>query len=270
MNNQTIQYFNALQQETQQFQNEARTYDHQRRVEEDKLKNVRLTQLQLEEKLRNIANELGQEIRTKKIEEDKHVRLRQAMASDHQAIIQMTSELQGLDADEISEKTKFISEMESGLHEIDNLLSQRENERLLRLLEGETVKYLVDTKLAALMRDIGIGGGSSADEMNNAAWAEISAIVTEGLKDILDAEEKVTSALEERKELENLVQGIRATFAAENQNLGQMEIGGLEAKWEQKFTDDNDMMDTELFYDGQEPSYTVHDSNARNNVGYAC
>ena len=195
------------------------------------------------------------------------------MASDHQAIIQMTSELQGLDADEISEKTKFISEMESGLHEIDNLLSQRENERLLRLLEGETVKYLVDTKLAALMRDIGIGGGSSADEMNNAAWAEISAIVTEGLKDILDAEEKVSSALEERKELENLVQGIRATFAAENQNLGQMEIGGLEAKWEQKFTDDNDMMDTEgekgltsnpenpsgsavhmeLFYDGQEP-----------------
>lgn len=76
-----------------------------------------------------------------------------------------------------------------------------------------------------------------------------------------------------------------------------MEIGGLEAKWEQKFTDDssNDiMMDDsegeqgtstsnpvnsagsavhmELFYDEQEPSYggPVHDANGRNNVGYAC
>ena len=99
MNSQHIQYFNGLQQETQKFQNEARTYDRQRRLEEDKLKNVRLTQLQLEERLRNIANELGQEIRNKKIEEEKHFRLRQAMASDHQAIIQMTNELQGLEAE---------------------------------------------------------------------------------------------------------------------------------------------------------------------------
>lgn len=217
MNSQHIQYFNGLQQETQKFQNEARTYDRQRRLEEDKLKNIRLTQLALEEKLRNIANELGQEIRNKKIEEEKHVRLRQAMASDHQAIIQMTNELQGLEADEISEKTKFVKEMESGLHEIDFLLNQRENERLLRLLEGETVKSLVDTKLAALMSEIGVGGGSSADELNNAAWTEISANVMEGLKDILEAEEKVSVALEERKELENLVQGLRAKFAAENQ-----------------------------------------------------
>lgn len=76
-----------------------------------------------------------------------------------------------------------------------------------------------------------------------------------------------------------------------------MEIDGLEAKWEQKFIEDsNDMMDDveggeqgaapatnpehsagsavhmELFYDGQEPSYSgpVHDVHGRNNVGYAC
>lgn len=75
-----------------------------------------------------------------------------------------------------------------------------------------------------------------------------------------------------------------------------MEIGSLEAKWEQKFSEDsNDMMDDveggeqgaptanpehsagsavhmELFYDGQEPSYSgpVHDVHGRNNVGYAC
>ena len=76
-----------------------------------------------------------------------------------------------------------------------------------------------------------------------------------------------------------------------------MEINSLEAKWEQKFTEDsNDMMEDveggeqsrtsasnpvnsagsavhmELFYDEQEPSYSgpVHDTNGRNNVGYAC
>ena len=217
MNSQTLQYFNGLQQETQKFQNESRTYDRQRRIEEENLKNIRLTQLQLEEKLRNISNELGQEIRTKKIEEEKHVRLRQAMASDHQAIIQITSELQGLEADETAEKTKFVKEMESGLDEIDFLLHQRENERLIRLLEGETVKSLVDTKLAAVMSEIGVGGGSSADEMNNAAWTEISATVKEGLNDILDAEERVSVALKERKELEHLVVGLRQKFAAENQ-----------------------------------------------------
>lgn len=217
MNSQHLQYFNGLQQETQKFQNESRAYDRQRRVEEEHLKNIRLTQLQLEEKLRNISNELGQEIRTKKIEEEKHVRLRQAMASDHQAIIQITSELQGLDADETAEKTKFVKEMESGLHERDFLLQQRENERFVRLLEGETVKSLVDTKLAALMKEIGVVGGSSADEMNNAAWKEISAIVTEGTAAVLDAEERVDAALKERKELEHLVVGLRQKFASENQ-----------------------------------------------------
>ncbi|KAL7493124.1 hypothetical protein ACHAWT_002913, partial [Skeletonema menzelii] len=55
---------------------------------------------------------------------------------------------------------------------------------------------------------------------------------------ILDAEERVDGALKERKELEHLVVGLRQQFAAENQNLGQMEIGSLEAKWEQKFTED--------------------------------
>ena len=139
------------------------------------------------------------------------------MASDHQAIIQITSELQGLEADETAEKTKFVKEMESGLDEIDFLLHQRENERLIRLLEGETVKSLVDTKLAAVMSEIGVGGGSSADEMNNAAWTEISATVKEGLNDILDAEERVSVALKERKELEHLVVGLRQKFAAENQ-----------------------------------------------------
>lgn len=78
-----------------------------------------------------------------------------------------------------------------------------------------------------------------------------------------------------------------------------MEMNSLEAKWEQKYTEDsNDMMDDveggeqntssasksnpvssagsavhmELFYDEQEPSYSgpVHDTNGRNNVGYAC
>ncbi len=78
-----------------------------------------------------------------------------------------------------------------------------------------------------------------------------------------------------------------------------MEMNSLEAKWEQKYTEDsNDMMDDveggeqnassasksnlvnsagsavhmELFYDEQVPSYSgpVHDTNGRNNVGYAC
>ena len=78
-----------------------------------------------------------------------------------------------------------------------------------------------------------------------------------------------------------------------------MEMNSLETKWEQKYTEDsNDMMDDveggeqntssasknnpvnsagsavhmELFYDEQEPSYSgpVHDTNGRNNVGYAC
>jgi hypothetical protein len=220
MQSQHIRYFNGLQQETQKYQNESRTFDRQRRIEEENLKNIRLTQLQLEDKLRNISNELGQEIRTKKIEEEKHLRLRQAMASDHQAIIQITSELQGLDSDETAEKTKFVKEMESGLHEIDFLLQQRENERLIRLLEGETVKSLVDTKLAAVMSEIGVGGGSSADEMSNTVWKEISATVMEGMNGILDAEERIDVALKERKELEHLVVGLRQKFAAENQVRG--------------------------------------------------
>jgi hypothetical protein len=71
-----------------------------------------------------------------------------------------------------------------------------------------------------------------------------------------------------------------------------MEVGGLEAKWEQQFAEDsNDTMNEdggkstsnhvhpsgsavhmELFYDAEESSYSgpVHDAHGRNNVGYAC
>ena len=300
MNNNHIQYFNGLQQETSKFQNEARNYDRQRRVEEDKLKNIRLSQLQLEEKLRNISNELGQEIRTAKIEEEKNIRLKQAMASEHQAILQMTSELQGIEADETMQKQTFVKEMESLNNEIDFLLCQKENERLIQLLEGETVQSLVDTKLSAVMSEIMEGGknnntNTSVDEMNAAAWTDISANITEGMKEILEAGEKVGSALDERKELEKIVKGLREKFAAANQNLGQMEIGSLEAKWEQKYSDDtnDDYMEDvegkavsngnssgsgstavhmELFYDNAEDSYSgpVFDANARGNVGIAC
>jgi hypothetical protein len=303
MNNNHIQYFNGLQQETAKFQNEARGYDRQRRVEEDKLKNIRLSQLQLEEKLRNISNELGQEIRTAKIEEEKNIRLKQAMASEHQAILQMTSELQGIEADETAQKQTFVKEMESLNNEIDFLLCQKENERLIQLLEGETVQSLVDTKLSAVMSEImEVEGGnnnnnhtSAVDEMNAAAWTEISANITEGMKELLEAEEKVGSALDERKELEKIVKGLREKFAAANQNLGQMEIGSLEAKWQQKYSDDtnDDYMEDvegkavsngnnsgsgstavhmELFYDNAEDSYSgpVFDANARGNVGIAC
>lgn len=301
MNNNHIQYFNGLQQETSKFQNEARNYDRQRRVEEDKLKNIRLSQLQLEEKLRNISNELGQEIRTAKIEEEKNIRLKQAMASEHQAILQMTSELQGIEADETMQKQTFVKEMESLNNEIDFLLCQKENERLIQLLEGETVQSLVDTKLSAVMSEIMEGGknnntNTSVDEMNAAAWTDISSNITEGMKEILEAGEKVGSALDERKELEKIVKGLREKFAAANQNLGQMEIGSLEAKWEQKYSDDtnDDYMEDvegkavsngnssgsgstavhmELFYDNEEDSsYSgpVFDANARGNVGIAC
>jgi len=57
---------------------------------------------------------------------------------------------------------------------------------------------------------------SAVDEMNAAAWTEISANITEGMKEILEAEEKVGSALDERKELEKIVKGLREKFAAAN------------------------------------------------------
>jgi hypothetical protein len=209
MNSQHIQYFNGLQQETQKLHNEARVYDRQRRSEEEKLKNIRMTQLELEEKLRNIANDLGQEIRTKKIAEERNVRLKQVIASDHQSILQMTSELQGIDADETKQQRMFVKEMESLNNEIDFLLNQRENERLLRLLEGGTVKSLVDTKMTALM--------SESERANGADEAAVWTNITDGLTDILEAEEKVALALDERKELENLVKGLREKFAANNQ-----------------------------------------------------
>jgi hypothetical protein len=75
-----------------------------------------------------------------------------------------------------------------------------------------------------------------------------------------------------------------------HQNLGQMEIGSLEAKWEQKYDTNDDYMEDvegkavsndnsgstavhmELFYDNAEESYggPVFDASSRNNVGVAC
>jgi len=307
MNNAQAQQFAALQKATTTFGNDTKTADHMRRREADLMNREQEQRRRLEEELRIAHGALGEETRTEKNLEIERKRYGQATEADRRAIVEITSELKGAEAEEKEQKIQFVKEMESLTTESDYLLSRRENQKTSALLDPEHVNWLIENKLDVLANRNDSTGVASGNEK----WSEITTRVKEELAGMVEDEEE--AALKENNELEPFLQQLRAKVLSENnvssqrtnclsahfplilcvpssffwQSWGQMEIEDIENKWDQQYinhpeeqgentTDANvskpqEPVHMELFYNNQEyGNGPVYDTNAANNVGHAC
>mmetsp|Transcript_26070 Transcript_26070/g.47289 ORF Transcript_26070/g.47289 Transcript_26070/m.47289 type:complete len:284 (+) Transcript_26070:99-950(+) len=283
MNNAQAQQFAALQKATTTFSNETKTADHMRRREVDLMNREQEQQRRLEEELRVSHGALGEETRTEKNLEIERKRYRQATEADRHAIVKITSELKGTEAEEKEQKTQFVKEMESLATESDYLLSRRENNKTSALLDAEHVNWLIENKLDVLANR----NDSMEAASGNEKWSDITTRVKEELAGMVEDGAKEEAALKENNELEPFLQQLRAKVLSENNSWGQMEIEDIENKWDQQYinypeeqgentTNANaskpqEPVHMELFYNNQEyGNGPVYDTNAANNIGHAC
>mmetsp|Transcript_9925 Transcript_9925/g.21352 ORF Transcript_9925/g.21352 Transcript_9925/m.21352 type:complete len:303 (+) Transcript_9925:199-1107(+) len=286
--------FATLKKESDVYSRSADDAERERQREEHHLNVLQSSRLRLEDEIRVAHTELGTETRKKKILDDEKKRLMQTMDADRQAIINISSELKGIDADERTQKMQFVKEMESLNNELEFLLAQCENQKTIGLLDADTINWLVETKLNQKLLSIqsGLGGDNPDDESNFAEiekWNEVISKTKTELDALAQAQEKLDAAEKEKGGLEHRVRELRNKFVNENGKIGVLEIDDLEAKWEQErgnddsargdssgdidmnensHSDRNENGETvhmQLFYDSKEynvPLETAHPSNA--------
>ena len=97
MNNAQAQQFAALQKAVETYKNDARMADHMRRREVDMMNRAAEQNRREEEELRIAHGEIGEEVRKQKNLEEERKRCKEAIEADRQAIVQITSELQGIE-----------------------------------------------------------------------------------------------------------------------------------------------------------------------------
>ena len=192
-------------------------------------------------------------------------------------------------ADSKKQKEQFVDEIDALNEESDTLLALREKAKASRLLEAADVAWLVEGKVGALA---GNAGGSEGGELEK--WSDVAAQVQQELAGIVEADEKGGAEAKACRELEAMLQGLRAKFLSVNGALGQAEVADLEAKWEASAgyaanEEGENGMDVEggkrmgeasgsthmqIFYDDQEMAEEyegpVHDPNAVDGIGHAC
>ena len=106
--------------------------------------------------------------------------------------------------------------MESITDENDQILTQRENRKMLELLDAENVSWLCETKLSAKMN----GGKDGVDEIQeaeeNERWTEVAAQVKDELAGLVEVEEKDATEMNEQGELEQFLLQLRSKFMSVN------------------------------------------------------
>lgn len=216
-------------------------------------------QRRLEEELRIAHGELGEEARNEKNLEIERQRFKNATEADSKALVKITSELKGIEANEKEQKIKFVNEMESLNNESDFLLTHRANKKTAQLLDVENLKWLSETRLNTLVNSMVSGMDDTQVAEENEKWGEITAQVKEGLAGLAEIEDKNELLVKESNKLDQYFQQIRDKFLSENGNIGQMEIDDLEAKWEQQYAC-NDYEE-----EGNENTTSANGGNAVNN-----
>lgn len=124
----------------------------------------------------------------------------------------MTNELKGKESEEKKQKWNFVREMESINDELDDLLGKEENEKTLRLIDADTVQWLVETKLSTLNRSDGMD--EDYVEAENEKWREIKGKIEEASSALVEARERVEAEKREKMDMEKKLLGLRQQFLA--------------------------------------------------------
>ena len=215
VNNNFTTQFNHLLRERDQFKTESAAAERERRREEQILQGHRSAQHEVADHLRVAQSKDGEGSRKLQTLKESKVRLAQQIEVDRMEIVKVTNEVKGKEADDKKQKWKFVREMESINDELDALLTKEENEKTLKLLDADTVHWLVETKIAPLTnRSEGVD--EDYIEAENEKWREIKKNVEEAAGALAEARERADAEEREKRELEGMLNRLREKFLAEH------------------------------------------------------
>ena len=176
--------------------------------------------------------------------------------------------------------------MECLNNENDVILTFRENKKTSLLLDVDNVTWLVETKLDDFVKNNDNHQLLSSEEKHS--WNDIAGRIKVEVGGLFEVEEARNALAKEGSELEKCLEQLRAKFLSEQnvslsstrhmneivcnmyssahtvhhhtrQNLGQMEIDDLEAKWEQQYecnASDEEAGENSMVYDSEQPMNT--------------
>jgi chromosome segregation ATPase len=204
--------FNALLSERDAHNAAAATAERERRREEQTLSSHRSAAQHLLERLNVSKSKEGEVARKLQNLNEAKLRLKKAIDSERAEIVKVTDELRGKEHQEREQKRAFVKEMEVMNDELDDLLCKVENEKVLRLIDGETVQWLLETKLGGLVERASVGMDENYVEAENEKWREIRGKIEEAAGELADADEKVKEGIREKAELEKMLRALREKF----------------------------------------------------------
>jgi hypothetical protein len=204
--------FNQLVNERDQLNTAASAAERERRREEQLLSSHRSAAQQVADQLRLSQSEDGEATRKLQNLHDGKLRLKNQIEADRAEIVKVTNELKGKESEEKKQKWNFVREMESINDELDDLLGKEENEKTLRLIDADTVQWLVETKLSTLNRSDGMD--EDYVEAENEKWREIKGKIEEASSALVEARERVEAEKREKMEMEKKLLGLRQQFLA--------------------------------------------------------
>lgn len=140
------------------------------------------------------------------------LRLQKGIESERAEIVKLSNELRGRELQEREMKRAFVKEMEGMNDELDDLLCKAENGKIMRLIDKETVQWLVETKLGGIMKQAVNGMDENYVEAENEKWREVRGKIEEALGGLVEADEKVREEMGEKAELEKMLGALREKF----------------------------------------------------------
>jgi hypothetical protein len=204
--------FNILLSERDAHNSAAQTADLARRREEQLLSSHRSTSAHLLEQLNISKSKEGEVARKLQNLNEAKLRLQKGIESERAEIVKLSNELRGRELQEREMKRAFVKEMEGMNDELDDLLCKAENGKIMRLIDKETVQWLVETKLGGIMKQAVNGMDENYVEAENEKWREVRGKIEEALGGLVEADEKVREEMGEKAELEKMLGALREKF----------------------------------------------------------
>lgn len=203
--------FNNLLNEKEAFNAAAATAERERRREEQILSGHRSAAQQVSDQLRVAQSESGEVARKLQNLRESKVRLARQIEADRMEIVKVTNELKGKESDDKKQKWNFVKEMEGINDELYDLLAREEEEKTMRLIDVDTVQWLIETKLASMMNQEGMDEHYA--EAENEKWREIQSKIEEARSGLVEAKQTIEMEMRERNELEKTLGTLREKFA---------------------------------------------------------
>eukprot|EP00956_Cyclotella_meneghiniana_P033676 scaffold98249_cov49-Cyclotella_meneghiniana.AAC.1 len=250
MTEQFTAQFNHLLKEKDSFNAATAAAERERRREEQILSGHRTAAQQIAEQLNVAKSNDGETSRKLQNLRESKLRLTKQIEVDRAGIVKVTNELRGKESEEKKQKWKFVKEMEGINDELDDLLCKAEDEKTLRLIDADTVQWLLETKMSMMNHSEGMD--ENYVEAENEKWRVVQSKIEEGLSALVEAREKLDVQFGEKQQLENMLVEHREKFKAMFTHIHQDDIDALEVKWDETIVLENNDHEDPADNDGDE------------------